>query len=81
MIPVDVCNHRLELLAAIAAVGEQFNEHGLRLIGSLDQAGCAVAVLNAGAMHHSFQHVAHRVGHGMGLAPLDLLACLKRFTF
>jgi len=51
-----------------------FGERGKRVAGSFDQARSTVAVLNIGAVHHAFQHVAECVGHDMPLAPFDLLA-------
>ncbi|MDF2495331.1 MAG: hypothetical protein K0S66_2265 [Sphingomonas sp.] len=71
---INVRDCRFELLSDIPAIGEQLGEGGQRFAGSLNQISRPVAVLNIGAVHHAFQHVAERAGYDVPLAPLDLLA-------
>lgn len=68
--PINVRDHCLNLLPGIAAIGEQSGERGIRIAGSLDQTGRPVAVLNIGAKHYAFQHIAQRVRHDV--PPFDL---------
>lgn len=60
---------RFELLPGIAAIGEQSDEGGIRIAGSLDQAGRTVAVLNIGTVHHAVVTIASQ--HNLSILALS----------
>ena len=77
--PIEMRNGRFELLPGIAAIGEEAGQRRICVAAALDEAWCAIAVLNVGRMNQSVEHVADCVGHDVALAPpLRLPACGSR---
>jgi len=64
-------SHPVARVSAIA--DDRFEERKARR-QFVEQAGRAVAVLNAGGMDIAFEHQAHRIGQDVPFASLDLLA-------
>jgi hypothetical protein len=74
--PINVRDRCFKLLPGIAAIGIQSGERGIRVAGSLDKAGCPVAVLNIGTVHHALEYVADCVGHDPAFASFIFLPAL-----
>lgn len=71
---IHVLQGVFQLVASIAAVGEQMSERGEALHGVGDDTWRAIAILNVGGVRDRAQHIAFGIGEDMTLAALDLLA-------
>lgn len=60
--PIHVLQGVFQLVASIAAVGEQMNERGEVLHGVGDDTRRAIAILNVGGVRDRAQHIALRIG-------------------
>lgn len=67
------CQRGFELLACIAAIGEDMRDGREAFAGEADDTGRAIPVLNARFVHDRCQHMALRVRHDVALAALDCL--------
>lgn len=73
--PAAVAAHgALELVAGIAAVGEDVAQPWMAEPDCLEQVGSAVAILNIGPVDPHKDQEAERVGDDVAFAPFDLLA-------
>lgn len=73
----DLAEAPLELVAAIAAVGEDMTQPGLAMANGVQHINGAVPILDIGAVDDGPDQKAKRVGQDVALAALDLLAGVK----
>lgn len=70
----DLAQRLANLVAGIAAIGEDVPEPVVTAYNLCQQELRTIAILHVGGMHHGVNQIALAVGHDVPLAPLDLLA-------
>jgi hypothetical protein len=70
----DFGQRRAQLVAGIAAIGEDMAQPGEAMPDAGEHVGCAVAVLHIGGMDDRPDEEALGIGDDVALPPLDLLA-------